>query len=109
MQQPRTTVIDWSTGPRELDEVCPLCQGVGVVYSAEWAKWNKKYSAAEQEVVAIHGHRGWFDSPEFAELTATMPKGSEEEPCGDCEGIGTIPTYSGKELLAFFDRYRRPA
>lgn len=67
-----------------LSQVCPNCQGRGVVYSQQWAKWW-----------SIHD-KDWKDA-----LNGTdMPQEPEELICNICKGHKRFLTEAGKEFVS---------
>jgi len=72
----------------DLETICPHCGGSGYVTNPVWIEWLKKRK----------------QNPDLP-----MPDEDEEVKCGECDGIGMVPTEAGKALLDFLYMYFIPA
>jgi hypothetical protein len=73
-----------------LERPCTNCNATGVVYSARWAEWWRRHDKTWREALAAN---------------VDLPQESEEKPCRECEGKGTIPNEEGQQLLGFLKRH----
>lgn len=80
-----------------LDETCSVCGGVGVVANEAAPAWWEYHK---------HGHAAPHLTTEFRCNRDGSEMPPEEEPCGECEGTGRIPTGAGREILDFLRRIK---
>lgn len=80
----------------ELDRPCTACKTVGVVYNPYWQENEARIKDAFE--------RADTDA-EAREYTRNLPP--EELGCGECDGVGRVPTDEGLRLLQFLRRYNR--
>jgi len=85
---------------------CEACHGEGLLYSPVWRRWHEREGEARLAWRADHGgDADWYASPAYVALRLERPAGPQEDPCGECEGIGSIPTELGHQLLGFLRRH----
>lgn len=73
----------------ELEVVCPTCKGRCSFFSEAWRRWIEAVEEAAREKT---------EAP-------PPPPGPEEVPCGECDGVGKVPSELGATLLRFLRRY----
>ncbi len=78
----------------DLQKKCNFCEGVGIVSNPVWIEWNQKVKE-----VQIKENISLLEASD--KIPMPPPYQSEEIPCYECEGIGSLPTEQGKILLEF--------